>query len=456
MKLRRGERHVLSVDGLDGGDGLARLGDYTVRVRGALPGDEVVARLVRIRARQRQATARLLTVQAEGPARISPRCVHFGACGGCVWQDVPYSEQVSIKQEAVRTCLGEAGIEVQIDTPLPAAEPFYYRNKMEFSFGLSEEGRLDLGLHAAGRFDRIFDLEACHLQSEVSNRIVGLVRQFARERKLSAYNLKQHRGQLRFLTIREGKATGEIMVILTTSGEPIPEAATLGQLLMDEVAEVASVIHSINRRKAQVAIGDEERLLAGRPTVCDRLGPFTFEISPTSFFQTNSLQAERLFRRVVDLAEPADGEQMLDVYCGAGGISLFLSERAQHVVGVESSEPAVRDASRNSADNAVKNCSFVSGDAERVLEEMAARGERYGCAVTDPPRPGMHPKAVDALAALCPSRIVYVSCNPKALGEDLVRLSTLGYRTDYLQLVDMFPHTPHCEVLARLRRDGKS
>jgi len=247
-----------------------------------------------------------------------------------------------------------------------------------------------------------------------------------------------------------GALFGMKMVVLTTSGEPFPGKDALGQVLMREIPEVASVIHSINRRKAQVAIGEEEHLLAGRPAVRERLGRFTFEISPTSFFQTNSVQAERLYRRVTDLAELAAESRVLDVYCGAGGISLFLSERAGSVVGVEASEAAVSDAARNSANNAVRNCSFVSGEAERVLGEMAARGERFDCAVTDPPRPGMHPKAIEALIALRPSRIVYVSCNPKALGVDLNRLMSAGYRTDYLQLVDMFPHTPHCEVLARL------
>jgi 23S rRNA (uracil1939-C5)-methyltransferase len=450
VKPRRGDRLLLRVTGLDGGDGLAELGDYTVRVRGALPGDEVVARIGRVQNRRRLATARLLSVQSQGTERIPARCSHVGTCGGCIWQGVPYPEQLRIKQAAVQDCLRSAGIPTPLDEPVPAAEPFYYRNKMEFSFGLSPEGALDLGLHASGRFDRVFDLEACYLQSEVSNRIVHRVRQFAREEGLTPYDLRQHHGLLRFLTVREGKGTGETMVVLTTSGEPFPAREALGEALTRDIPEVASVIHSINRRKAQVAAGDEEHLLAGRPTVRERLGAFTFEISPTSFFQTNSGQAERLYRRVCELADPSPDSRVLDVYCGTGGISLFLSERAGSVVGVEASDAAVRDASRNSADNAVENCSFVSGEAERVLGEMAARGERFQCAVTDPPRPGMHPKAIEALVALRPTRIVYVSCNPKALGNDLNRLSEAGYATDCLQLVDMFPHTPHCEVLARL------
>jgi 23S rRNA (uracil1939-C5)-methyltransferase len=454
VKIKRGDRQLLKVTGLDGGDGLAALGEYTVRVRGALPGDEVVARMQRVQARRRLASAKLLSIQSQTIERVAAPCSHVGICGGCIWQDVPYPEQLRIKRSAVQESLNEAGITVTPDDPLPAADPYFYRNKMEFSFGSSAEGLVELGLHASGRFDRIFDLEACHLQSDASNRIVDLVRRFARDEGLVSYDLRQHRGLLRFLTIREGKSTGETMVVLTTSGEPFPNREALGRMLMDDVPEVASVIHSVNRRKAQVAMGDEEHVLAGQPAVRERLGKFVFEISPGSFFQTNSVQAEQLYQRVTALAEMSAAGRALDVYCGAGGISFFLSEEAGSVVGVESSEAAVNDAARNSANNEVHNCSFVAGEAERVLGEMAARGERFECAVTDPPRPGMHPKALEALAGLRPSRIVYVSCNPKALGVDLGRLVSAGYRVDYLQLVDMFPHTPHCEVVARLRDEG--
>jgi 23S rRNA (uracil1939-C5)-methyltransferase len=239
-------------------------------------------------------------------------------------------------------------------------------------------------------------------------------------------------------------------VILTTSGEDLPGAEALGEALRQAFPEIKSVVHSINRRKAQVAIGDEEIVISGAPTVQERLGNFVFEISPSSFFQPNTLQAEQLYRRVVELIDPRPEDRALDVYCGTGGISLFLSERVGQVVGVEVAESAVQDAVRNSANNGVDNCRFISGSAEQILHQLKVQGERFDVAVTDPPRPGMHLKALQALAELRPNRIVYVSCNPQVLGVDLKRLEAAGYRADYLQLVDMLPHTPHCEVLARL------
>lgn len=450
---KQGERVVLEVESLDGkGRGIAHRDGYTIGVPRALPGDRVVARLRRVRHRRREAEARAESIEHEGIARVPARCPHFGTCGGCTWQDVDYPDQIRLKEQMVVACLSDAGIGVPLEESMVCEDLFFYRNKMEFSFGVSQETGVDLGLHVRGRFDRVFDLEACYLQSEQSNRIVDRVRRLARERGLRAYHLHRHEGLLRFLTVREGKLTGETMVILTTSAEDLPEAGALGELLADEFPGIRSVIRTINSRKAQVAVGDRQEVMAGVSTVRERLGNFTFEISPNSFFQTNTQQAHRLYSRIVELAAPEPGSRALDAYCGTGAISLYLSEWVGEVVGLESSETAVGDAVRNSGNNNVENCQFVCGPAETGIRQLWAQGERFESVVVDPPRPGMHPKALGDLADMGPNRIVYVSCNPQALGSDLRRLENEGYRTDCVQLVDMFPHTPHCEVLARLVR----
>ena len=454
-KPTRGSKAEILVESLDArGRGLAQVGAYSLRVRGAIPGDRLLVRVQRVRHGRREAEARIDRLLEAGVPRCEARCSHFGLCGGCLWQDVPYDEQLQLKHEMVAGCLRKAGLGPQLANPIAADVPFGYRNKMEFSFAESGDGTVDLGLHVGGRFDRVFDLDACHLQSEGSNRIVEWVRSFAREGGLSVYHLKRHEGLLRFLTIREGKRSGEVMVVLTTSGEPFPGAAEFGQGLIDAFPEVKSVIHSINRRKAQVAIGDEEIVIAGSGTVHEELGAYRFEISPSSFFQTNTLQAERLYGLVSDLADPLADDRVLDVYCGTGGISICLSKKASEVIGVEVVAPAVRDAVRNSANNGIGNCRFIAGSAEDVLHQLRDQGERFHTAIADPPRPGMHPKALQALVDLHPERIIYVSCNPEALGSDLKDLGAAGYRTDHIQLVDMFPHTPHCEVVARVVHDG--
>lgn len=450
-KPRRGDRVEVCISELDEkGQGVGMLEGYTARVRGALPGDMVRAVVGQIRHRSQQLDARKTEVLKVGVQRIPARCVHFGICGGCVWQDVPYDQQVRMKQRILQHCLIAAGIDVNQDVPLVMEQPFNYRNKMEFSFGTSKEGLLELGLHLPGRFDRVFDLDACHLQSDISNRLVSHIRAFVRTHRLSVYHLKDHQGLLRFLTIREGKRTGEVMVILTTSEDAFHLADRLSEDIQMAFPEVSCVVHSVNRRKAQVATGDEENALLGQGHIREKLGDFVFEISPRSFFQTNTLQSERLYRRVVELADISGGDRVLDVYCGTGGISLFLAEHALQVVGIEVVEDAVQDAVRNCAINGIGNCVFMAGQAELLLEQLRQQGDFFDVAVIDPPRAGVHGKALSALSALRPSRIVYVSCNPQALGSDLSALERAGYRTDYIQLVDMFPHTPHCETLAKL------
>ena len=450
-KLRRGDSFAVTIESLDEkGQGTGQIGDYTVYVRGALPGDQVQVFARRVRNRQLRVDARKEALIESKIERTTPVCTHFGLCGGCSWQDVPYEIQLEMKQLLLSRCLNSVGVNVTQDEPLVVETPFYYRNKMEFSFGTSSQKDVELGLHIPGRFDRVFDLEACHLQSEYSNAIVAFVRKFVQERRLSVYHLKQHKGLLRFLTVREGKNTDEIMVILTTSGEPCSDIGELADALCAEFPNVKSVVHAINRRKAQVAFGDEEVVEAGEGAIKERLGEFAFEISPQSFFQTNTLQAEKLYRRVVELADLTAQERVLDVYCGTGSISTFLSQRAKSVLGIEVSDAAVADAVKNTAANNIGNCQFMAGRAEVILRQLVAQGDRFEVAVTDPPRSGMHPKAREALLALRPGRIVYASCNPKALAEDLSFFGGAGYQTDYIQLVDMFPHTPHCEVLARL------
>ncbi|MBT3606065.1 MAG: 23S rRNA (uracil(1939)-C(5))-methyltransferase RlmD [Candidatus Latescibacteria bacterium] len=432
------------------GQGIGALDDYTVRVRGGVPGDQIRGYIRKTRNSRREIELKKTDLLDAETQRIEPRCGHFGTCGGCVWQDIPYESQVGIKQQLIVNCLAEAGIDLELDTPLLNHTSFFYRNKMEFSFGVSENGLAELGLHVPGRFDQVFDLEACFLQSESSNAIVAYVRDFVRSRQLSVYHLKHHEGLLRFLTIREGRNTDETMVILTTSGDDFGDAKELGEGLLATFSNIICVIQSVNDRKAHVAFGDEEILLAGRDHIFEKLGPFTFEISPSSFFQTNTHQAEELYRRVVALADPKCDDRVLDLYCGMGGISFFLSERVKHLLGIEVSDSAIQDAVRNSARNKIENCTFMVGQAEDLLGQLAEKDERFDLVVTDPPRVGMHPKALKALIKLRPNKIVYVSCNPQALVRDLKVFSAAGYQIEYGQLVDMFPHTPHCEVLVRL------
>ena len=446
--MKRGETIVADVRQLTGkGDGLATVGEFEVVLPGAVPGDTVEATVKR--KRRGWAEARVVRLVDSKMARIQPRCTHFGTCGGCRWQDIGYENQLRLKSEMIQTALADIEI-ADVRTIIGSPEIFFYRNKMEFSFGLGPDGDLHIGLHHRGRFNRIFDLEACYLQSEASNRVVHVIRQYAVEAGLPPYDLKSHEGLLRFLVIREGKETGEMMVNLVVSqyhDTPVPDLAAR---TIEALPEITTFIVTVDTGKAQVASGEEEVVLKGKGCIAERCGALIFDISPQSFFQTNTCQAAVLYRIVSGLVDYNDTTRALDLYCGTGGFSLHLGASVGSLVGIEQSEEAVADARLNASRNGLTNCTFFAGNTEDVLAELAAEGKDFDVAIVDPPRAGMHARAIEALLDLKPRMIVYVSCNPQTLAADAAQLVSGGYAATLLLPIDLFPHTPHCEVVMLL------
>jgi 23S rRNA (uracil1939-C5)-methyltransferase len=346
---------------------------------------------------------------------------------------------------------------------------FFYRNKMEFSFGerwLSPEelalhrseqiDRFALGLHIPQRFDRVLDLEECWLQSAESYRIVNMVRTFCRERSLTVYSTRTHTGYLRNLVVREGKNTGERMVNLVTSESRPALMHELTALLLKEFPSLTTVINNITQRKSGVAIGDTESVYHGPGFITELLGGNRYRISANSFFQTNTLQTENLYavaRRMADLRKE---DVVFDLYSGTGTIALAIADAVRGVVGIESVSAAVEDARSNAVFNSIGNCTFVLGDLKDRLTGDASLRAHYGpptVVIADPPRSGMHPRVLDEIIALAPERVVYVSCNPATQARDLLQLCSGGaYRIDEVQPVDMFPHTTHVENVVRLTR----
>jgi 23S rRNA (uracil1939-C5)-methyltransferase len=322
---------------------------------------------------------------------------------------------------------------------------------MEFTVaGVAGDPRV--GLHEADRYDVVLDIERCLLQSDTMNTLLDEMRGQARARELSVYDQGSGAGLLRFVTLREGRRTGETMVNIVGTTPDVEKLAPLAEALRQRVSTLASVVLNVNGQKASVAVGTEEHLLLGRDHISERLDGITFQVSANSFFQTNTVQAERLFEIVADAAGLEGSETLMDLYSGTGAISLLLAGRCQHVYGIEVSAAAVADAVRNAAVNGIANCTFRAGEVRHVLPALLAEGVRADVVVADPPRAGFHPKALRALAALGPARIVYVSCNPATLARDVGDLVRGGYALEWVQPVDMFPHTPHIEAVARLRK----
>jgi 23S rRNA (uracil1939-C5)-methyltransferase len=452
-KPRRGDVLDLTIDDLAfGGEGVGRVEGYVIFVRGVVPGDRVRVRVVE--ARSRFGRAVIESLETSSPDRVEAPCAYFGRCGGCRLQHVSYTAQLAFKEKQVRDCLERIGGlgAFELRPILAAPDAYGYRNKMEFTVVRSDDGSPAIGLHQADRYDVVLDIERCLLQSETMNVLLDELRAQARARGLSVYDQDSGEGLLRFATLREGRRTGEAMVNIVAAA---PDMVTLGPVaegLRARVPSVASVVLNVNAKKASVAVGSEEHLLLGRDHIRESLGGLTFQVSASSFFQTNTVQAERLFA-VVEAACGLDGgETVMDLYSGTGAISLLLARRSRWVYGIEVSAAAVTDAVRNARENGIENCTFLPGEVRHVLPTLMRDGVRAQVVVADPPRAGFHPKALHALAALGPERLVYVSCNPSTLARDIGDLVRQGYRLEWVQPVDMFPQTPHIEAVARLRR----
>jgi 23S rRNA (uracil1939-C5)-methyltransferase len=451
---QRGQRLSVTIDDLAfGGEGVGRADGYVVFVRGGVPGDRLSVRLDQARSRFGRGT--IEAIETPSPHRIEAPCPYFGRCGGCRLQHVDYQAQLSFKSKQVADTLERLGGLGPVDVRpiLAAVETYGYRNKMEFTVARAGSGAgLTVGLHEAERYDAVLDIERCLLQSDSMNALLDEARQFFAASGLTAWEQDSGEGLLRFLMLREGYRTGESMVNIVTSSPAVSELAPLAERLSAREPRTTSVVVNVNPKKASVAVGVEEHLLGGRDHIRESVGGLEFQVSANSFFQTNTAQAERLFSLVLDSAGLEGGETVLDLYSGTGAISLQLANRCRWVYGVEVTQAAVDDAARNAAANGIANCTFLAGEVRFVLPQLVSQGVSVQVVVADPPRAGFHPKALRALLQMGPARIVYVSCNPATLARDLGELVRGGYRLEWVQPVDMFPHTPHIEAVARLER----
>jgi 23S rRNA (uracil1939-C5)-methyltransferase len=420
---------------------------------------------------------------------VPPRCTHFGWCGGCSFQDVSYEAQVRAKEEQARALFHAYG--AVLKPIVPCGDPWYYRNKMEFAFGFERadvpvaspggvgtgsdpafgadrggesgaverpaaaERRVALGLRRKGRFYGVVNLSECFLMSEAAPRLVAAAREWAAERGLPPYHLRRHEGLLRYLVVREGKRTGDCLVLLVTA-TPKDEAAFTAAL--DDLAGrmkaagATSLCWTVTDRQADLAVGEMRRTVFGTAGFEERMAGATFRLSPHAFFQPNVIMAERLIGRARELLGTG-WPVVLDLYCGVGGVTVPLAGCAKRLIGVEMEAAAVIDAQANAALNGVSHANFIAEDALTFLRRFTQYSflrDRWAV-VLDPPRSGLHPRMPGQLLSLAPPVIVYVSCNPKKLAEDLAALSG-SYRVTELVPYDFFPHTPHMEVLARLER----
>ncbi len=447
------------------GKALAKLDGKVIFISGAVPGD--VADVLLTKNKKDWAEGRVLKIKELSKERVEPFCKHFGICGGCKWQMLPYAKQLQYKQQEVEQNLRRIG---KVDLPeiLPiigADDTVHYRNKLEFTFSNKryltndEIGQTDitaqqnaLGFHVPRIFDKVIDIDECYLMDEVNNKIRNTVRSFALENNFTFYDIRQHTGWLRNIIIRLC-TTGELMVNICLNFDEEADRKKLFDHLLQQVPEITTLLYTINPKWNDSIYDLTPQVYFGKGFATEKLEDFEFKISPKSFFQTNTRQAEKLYTVTREFAGLTGTEIVYDLYCGTGSIGIFVSKQAKKIIGVEVIEEAIADAKENAALNNISHAGFFTGDVIKICnDEFFAVHGRPDVIITDPPRAGMHEKLVNKLLEMAAPKIVYVSCNTATQARDLGLLSE-KYQIEKIQPVDMFPHTHHieCVVLLKLR-----
>ncbi len=469
---RKGDKVELTISDIAEKDQcFGRLENGTgVFVRGMLAVNDSVRAVIR-KVRAAYLEALLEEVLFPSPDRVEPECPVFGVCGGCKWMHVRYDAQLRYKKKKVQDALVHLGgvQDVHVKPVHHAPAITHYRNKVEFSCSskryllpdeltqtvLDKSKNFAIGFHAPGNFEKVLDIETCYLAKGCMNRALTATRQFALDHSMSPYAARDHEGYLRNLALRYSEEDDMLMVNLVTSWHDASLMETYREHMLASMGgQPMTIVNNVTTRKNTVAVGEEEYAVHGDGVIQERLGELVFRISANSFFQTNTRQTEALYSGILEMAGLQPDDTVYDLYCGTGTITLYLAGQCRHAVGIEVVESSLDDAADNARSNGIGNVSFYKADLKNfhsLLETLEAYGFPR-VIVTDPPRAGMHPKALTTMVRLQPETIVYVSCNPANLARDSKDILAAGYSLTEVQPFDMFPHTSHIETLACFRR----
>lgn len=439
------------------GQGVGRIEGLAVFIDGALEGEQVEARIIKLN--KTYAVGKLVTVLRSSSGRVEPFCSAYRRCGGCNLQHMSYTAQLAFKTKLVRDNLERIGglKDVIVHETIGMKQPLNYRNKAQYPVA-EVNGSVITGFYAA-RSHEVIDSEECGIQDIESDKVRKIVRQFIIEKGISAYNETMGKGLLRHIVTRVGFNTGEIMVVLVINGNKLPASEELVRRLLEsgkatESSGIKSIYLNINTENTNIILGRKNILIYGSKTITDMIGGYRFLISPHSFFQVNPVQTELLYSKTLEYAALTGNETVFDLYCGIGTISLFLSAKAKKVYGVEIVAEAIADAHMNVELNDITNVEFVLGEAENAVPDLYRKGVRADVVVLDPPRKGCEESLLQLLVEMQPDRIVYVSCNPATLARDLKYLDEHGYKVVEVQPVDMFPWTAHVETVILMTKCG--
>lgn len=442
--MQKNETVELTIDDLTTtGSGIGRVDGMAVFVTAALPGETVLAKIIKVK--KSYAVGKLEKILVPSPLRVNPPCPYFGRCGGCTLQELSYAGQLTYKHDHVRDCFERiAHLPVEVSFPLPSRNEYHYRNKAAFALHQREDGSVDIGFYAL-HSHRVVDIDKCLLQYDLVALIMSQVRVWITKSEVSIYNEATGEGLLRHILVR-ADTNGSYMLVLVINGEDIPARDTLLQLLTLALPQVTSVVLNVNRRRGNTILGDRNILLKGSGWLYTKIGDMEFRVGPNSFLQVNHSQTYPLYHQLLEQLGIGRGERVLDLFCGIGTISLLAAKRAQHVTGIEYVREAAENASINAQLNGIENADFIAGDANelarRVFEEEGAE-----VVIVNPPRRGLSEELIHMIVRADPRAVGYVSCDPATLARDAAIFSSAGYHSSFAQPVDLFPQTTHVETV---------
>lgn len=453
ISINKNEEYDMNITGMGyEGEGVGKINDFTVFVPGALLNEKVKVKIVKVN--KNFAFAKLIDVMEASEYRTEPACNIYKRCGGCQLQHYSYKAQLDFKKQRVKDCIERIGklktSEVILYDTIGMDAPYRYRNKVQLPVG-EKNGEVNIGFYAQ-RTHEIINMDICNIQHEAADKVLKLIKNWMKKYKIEAYNEQLHSGSIRHIMVRKAFKTNEVMVVVVTRSNELPHKEKLIEMLIESKENIVSIIQNVNSKKTNVILGIECITLWGKDNISDYIGDFKFNISPLSFFQVNPVQTEVLYNKALEYASLTGNETVFDAYCGTGTISLFLSQKAKKVYGIEIVPQAIENAKINAKQNNIDNAEFIVGESEKIIPELIKKGIKADVVVVDPPRKGCEKSLLEAIAQMSPERIVYVSCDPGTLARDLSILDELGYNATEIQPVDMFPQTAHVETVVKMSR----
>jgi 23S rRNA (uracil1939-C5)-methyltransferase len=452
MLHKKNDLLKLKIEGMThDGNGVGKADGFAVFVPFTAIGDEIKARLVKVN--KTYAFGKLEELIKPSQSRIQNDCPAFQKCGGCSYRHISYEEELAMKRDKVKSAFSKlSGLELEVFPVLPSEIINHYRNKAQFPIGSNGQRVITAGFYTL-RTHNIIGIDHCLIQNPVFSEILLVVKEFIVKNNITVYDEIRHRGLVRNLFLRSGRGTGEMMLCLVINGDSLPKSDVLIHIIKQRFPNIKSLILNINKVKTNVILGEKCITLYGKDKIEDVLDGLKFNISPLSFYQVNPSQTEVLYHKALELCDLKGTETVLDLYCGIGTITLFLAKKAKMVYGAEIIEEAIEDAEENAKMNNIKNVEFICGDAEEAAAIFEEKGIKPDIIVIDPPRKGCSEELLNIMAKMQPQKIVYISCDPATLARDVKILTDLGYSTNKAYPVDMFPRTPHVEVVTLLSRE---